>query len=166
MNTTTRAAAGAALAALAALAAGAAIPALTGAQAPGGREITVRDKVRSVEFIHAKASTKGDRLATGDRVLTRQALFDTGNKPIGTLFTDCANLGPRAQVFKATLQCTVTYRFRDGQVVVAGLVSLAKPGARTPIVGGTGAYRLARGDVGNGAPVKGYDSVDVLRLAG
>lgn len=91
MNTATRAAAGAALAALAALAAGAA---LTGAQAPGGREITVRDKVRSVKFIHAKASTKGDRLATGDRVLNRQALFDTANKPIGTLFTDARTSGP------------------------------------------------------------------------
>lgn len=162
MTRSTRAVAGAALTALAA---SAAIPALTGAQAPGGREITVRNKVRSVQFIHAKASTKGDRLATGDRVLTRQALFDTANKPIGTLFTDCANLGPRAQVFKATLQCTVTYRFRDGQVVAAGLVSF-KPGAQTPIVGGTGAYRLARGEAEAGAPVKGYDSVDVLRLAG
>lgn len=162
MTRSTRAVAGAALTALAA---GAAIPALTGAQAPGGREITVRDKVRSVQFIHARASTKGDRLATGDRVLTRQALFDTANKPIGTLFTDCANLGPRAQVFKATLQCTVTYRFGDGQVVAAGLVSF-KPGAQTPIVGGTGAYRLARGEVEAGAPVKGYESVDVLRLPG
>ena len=152
-------------AALAALAAGAAIPALTGAQAPGGREITVRDKVRSVKFIHAKASTKGDRLATGDRALTRQALFNTANKPIGTLFTDCVNLGPAAPVFKATLQCTGTYRFRDGQVVAAGLVSF-KPGAQTPIVGGTGAYSLARGEAEAGAPVKGYDSVDVLHLAG
>ncbi len=162
MNTATRAVTAAALAALAA---GAAIPALTGAQAPGGREITVREKVRSVKFVRAKASTKGDRLATGDRVVTRQALFDTANKPIGTLFTDCANLGLAAPVFKATLQCTVTYRFRDGQVVAAGQADL-KPGARVPIIGGTGAYSLARGEVQARAPVKGYDSVDVLRLAG
>lgn len=163
MNTATRAAAGAALAALAA---GAAIPALTGAQAPGGREITVRDKVRSVKLVHVKASAKGERLGTGDRALTRQALFDTANKPIGTLFTDCVNLGPTAPIFfKATLQCTVTYRFGDGQVVAAGLVSF-KPGARIPIVGGTGAYGSGRGELEVGGPVKGYDSVDVLHLAG
>jgi hypothetical protein len=162
MNTATRAAAGAALAALAA---GAAIPALTGAQDPGGREIVVREKLRALQFVHAKASTKGDRLAMGDRVVTRQALFNTSNKPIGTLFTDCSNLGPAAPVFKATLQCTVTYRFRDGQIVAAGQADL-KPGERVPIIGGTGAYSLARGEVQTARPVKGYDSVDVLHLAG
>ncbi len=162
MTTPTRAVAGAALAALAVAAA---IPALTGAQTSGAREITLREKVRAVQFVRAKASTKGDRLATGDRVITRQALFDPKNTPIGTLFTDCVNVGPAAAVFKATLQCTVTYRFRDGQVVAAGQADL-KPGGRVPIIGGTGAYSLARGEVEAGAPVKGYDSADVLRLAG
>jgi hypothetical protein len=33
-----------------------------------------------------------------------------------------------------------------------------------PIVGGSGAYRGASGVVSTGKPVKGFDSVDVLRL--
>ena len=164
MTTPTRAVAGAALAALAAAAA---VPALTGAQTSGAREITVREKVRAVQFVRAKASTKGDRLATGDRVITRQALFDPKNARIGTLFTDCVNVGPAAALFKATLQCTTTYGFREGQIAAAGVLRLsAGPGSRFPIVGGTGAYSSARGEVEAVAPVKGFDSAEVLRVVG
>lgn len=70
-------------------------------------------------------------------------------------------------MFKATLQCTATYRFGDGQVVSAGVVRLdAARGQRFPIVGGAGAYASGRGEVEAAAPVKGYESVDVLHLAG
>lgn len=165
MNTATQLLTGGALAAIAAAVA---IPALSGAQAPTTRDITVRDKARSVTFVHAKPSTRGERLATGDRVLTRQAMFDTSNAAIGTLFTDCTNLGRAAAVFKATLQCTTTYRFRDGQVIAVGVLEFAKakPGARFPIVGGSGAYRSARGEIEVGAPVKAYNSVDILHVEG
>ena len=39
-------------------------------------------------------------------------------------------------------------------------------GLEFPIVGGSGAYRGAHGQVTPGAPVKGYDGVDVLHLDG
>jgi hypothetical protein len=94
----------------------------------GDREITAREKVRSVRIVHQKRTTKGERLATGDRVLTRQAIFNAGGKASGTLFTDCANVGKTAAVFKATLQCTLTYRFGDGQIVSAGVVRLGSSG--------------------------------------
>jgi len=154
-----------AAAALAATTAAVALPALGGAQT-GDREITAREKVRSVKFVHQKRTTKGERLATGDRVLTRQAIFNAGGKASGTLFTDCANVGKAAAVFKATLQCTLTYRFGDGQIVSAGVVRLGSGGvaAAFPIVGGTGAYKGVRGEAKAGAPVKGFDSVDVLRF--
>lgn len=161
-----RSASGAVLAALVALAA---IPALTGAQGAGTRDITVVDKVRAVKFVHVQAedSARGERLAPGDRVLTRQSLFDQDRRALGTLFTDCTNVGAAAQVFDATLQCTSTYRFRDGEVVSAGVVRLgAGPTTGFPIVGGSGAYRGAQGEVSASAPLKGYDSVDVLHLDG
>src|SRR4051812_19176577 len=91
------------------------VPALTSAQSSGGRDITVRDKVHAAKFVHQKRSTRGDRLAMGDRVITQQALFDESNRGVGTLLTDCVNVGRQAQVFKATLQCTSIYRFADGQ---------------------------------------------------
>ncbi len=154
-------------AALAAIAAAAAIPALTGAQPSGPRDIIAREKVRTVKFVRAKPSTRGDRLDQGDRVITRQALFNQSDRAIGTLFTDCVNVGSATQVFKATLQCAATYRFSDGQVASAGVVRLSSArGARFPIVGGSGAYSSARGEVEAAAPVKGYDTVDVLHLAG
>lgn len=43
------------IAAVAAVAAsGVALPALTSAQSSGGREITVREKVQSIRFVHQK----------------------------------------------------------------------------------------------------------------
>jgi hypothetical protein len=154
-------------AAAAALAAAIAIPTLSGAQTNGAREITVREKVRAVQFVHAKSSTKGERLARGDRVITNQALFDASNHGLGTLFTDCVNAGSTAPVFKAALQCTSTYRLADGQLVSAGIVKLdAGAVAGFPIVGGSGAYKAASGQITPGAPVNGYQGVDVLHLDG
>jgi hypothetical protein len=153
-------------AAVIAIAAGA-IPALTSAETVNTRDITVREKVRAVKFVHTNPSTRGARLATGDRVLTRQALSDENGHALGTLFTDCTNVGRPAQVFKATLQCTSTYRLRDGAVVSAGVVRLdSTQGLQFPIVGGSGAYRGAHGQVTPGDPVTGYDGVDVLHLDG
>lgn len=163
MTTRHRAVAGSVLAAVAATAA---LPALGGAQSSGGRDITLREKVRAVKFVHQQRSTRGDRLAMGDRVITRQGLFDEGNRSIGSFSTDCVNVGGKAQVFKATLQCTSIYQLGGGQVVSQGVVRLGSsaPGPRIAIVGGTGAYKSATGEVGAGAPVQGYDTVDVLHL--
>jgi Allene oxide cyclase barrel like domain len=133
------------VAAVLALSAAVAIPALTSAQTVGTRAIAVHEKVRAATFVHAKPTTRGARLAQGDRVLTRQALFAADGSAIGTLFTDCANIGRAAEVFKATLQCVSTYRFKDGEVVSAGVVVLSAGGTvRFPIVGGSGAYRGAQ----------------------
>jgi len=163
MSTRKRAVAGSVLVAIAATAA---VPALGGAQSSGARDITVRDKVRAAKFVHQDPSTRGDRLAMGDRVITRQGLFDASNRSIGSFSTDCVNVGGKAQVFKATLQCTSIYQFGDGQVVSQGVVRLSSsaPATGIAIVGGTGAYRSASGEVGAGAPVQGYDTVDVLHL--
>jgi hypothetical protein len=155
------------VAAVLALSAAVAIPAFTTAQTVGAREIAVREKVRAVKFVHAKQSTRGEHLAQGDRVLTRQALFAENGTAVGTLFTDCVNVGRAAEVFEATLQCVSTYRFKDGEVVGTGVVVLSTGGTiRFPIVGGSGAYRGAHGEVTSGKPAKGYQGADVLRLDG
>jgi hypothetical protein len=140
-----------------------ALPALTSAQSTAARDITVREKVQSIRFIHQRRSTRGDRLATGDRLLTRQHLFDDASKAIGTLFTDCVNVGSPARVFAATLQCSATYRFGDGQVVLTGVLHVGTAGTSAPIAGGSGVYRGASGEVTTGKPHKGYDT-DVLHL--
>ena len=149
--------------ALAVIAAGIVLPAISSNAQSGSRDITLREKVKSVKIDHVKSRSKGQRLSQGDRVTTRQTLFDASNKRIGTLYTDCVNLGATASLFKATLQCTATYRLGDGQIVIAGIAAL-RPGQHVPIVGGTGAYRGATGEAETAAPVKGYDTVDILHL--
>src|SRR4051812_25723033 len=76
-------------AAAAAAAGAAAVPALTTGQGSAGRDIVVREKVLNLVFVRQSPDTNGDRMAMGDRVLTRQALFDTDDKRVGTLVTDC-----------------------------------------------------------------------------
>jgi hypothetical protein len=108
---------------------------------------------------------KGAKLATGDSLLIRLHVFDTSGARIGSAYTDCTNVGPKARAENAVLQCTQTYKFRDGQVVTSGVVKFtALDDLEIPIVGGSGAYRGASGHLGSGAPVEGYDSVDVLHL--
>ncbi len=51
----------------------------------------------------------------------------------------------------------------DGQVEAAGVAALA-PGQRVAIIGGTGAYKGASGEVETAPPVKGYDTVDILHV--
>jgi hypothetical protein len=64
------------------------------------------------------------------------------------------------------VNCRVqTYRFKNGQVVTAGVVKFAQlENLSIPIIGGSGAYRSASGFVSAGKPVKGFLSVDVLHL--
>ncbi|MFL5825201.1 MAG: allene oxide cyclase barrel-like domain-containing protein [Thermoleophilaceae bacterium] len=152
-------------AAVAALATAVAVPALTTAQTSGTRDITVRERVQGVKMIDTSPRSRHERFSRGDRVVTEQALFSESGNRVGTLFTDCVGVGRTAQLFKATLLCSSTYRFRDGDVMTAAAVELA-PGARGAIVGGTGAYKGVRGEGEAAPPVKGYDSVDVLHLEG
>jgi hypothetical protein len=125
-------------------------------------------KVRGATFVQQAKATGEDMLAPGDRVLTRQALLDGAKAPLGTLTTDCVNVGARtAPFFSATLQCTSTYGLKDGQLVAAGTVRLDKPRTvRFPIVGGSGAYRSARGEVTPGKASTPDDSIDVLHVEG
>ena len=150
---------------VAAIAAATAIPALTGAQTSGAREITVRMKVRGGTQIQHRKSTTGDTLAPGDAVLVRLAMYSPSGAALGSAFSECVNVGAKAGTVNATLQCVQTYRFKDGQIVTAGVVRFSQlKNLSVPIVGGSGAYPGASGFLTAGKPVKGFDSVDVLHL--
>ena len=153
-----------AAATLAAVTAAAAIPALTGAQTTGPRELTLRGKVISGAEVKHGA---GRALAPGDAVIVRLSFSDASGAPAGTAYSECTNVGPRARAERARLQCTQTYDLRDGQIVTTGVVRFSDgPGVQIPIVGGSGAYRGATGHVTAGPPVSGFDTVDVLHLDG
>lgn len=140
-----------------------ALPALTGAQT-GARTITVQTKVVDIakDDIAPKSKSK---VSLGDRLITRQTLYDAGKKALGTLYTDCSGAGPTKPIFGATLQCLVAYRLGDGQIVAAGTTRLTA-GKPLAVVGGTGAYAGARGSVRLTQPAKGFDSADVITIDG
>jgi len=143
----------------------AAVPALTGAQAPGPRDVTLRMKVLNAADIEHGA--KGPKMATGDRLVVRLSAFDVSGPRVGSAYLECTNIGPKAAPPRAWLQCTQTYTLRDGQIVTAGVfrfVDMDK--LNVAVVGGTGAYAGAGGSLTNGAPVQGFDSVDVIHLDG
>lgn len=152
-------------AAAAALASAIAVPALTGAQAPADTTITVQEKVQTVAMDDVAPKSRKGGVSVGDRLVTRQSLFDATDKRIGTLYTDCTGVGPTKPFTGATLLCTVTFSLRDGKVVAAGVAKL-DGSANVPIVGGTGAYAGARGSITSGRAAKGYDSADVIAIRG
>ena len=157
----------AAMALVGAVAAATAVPALTTAQNSDARELTVHMKVRGGAEIHHRAGAKGGKMATGDAVLVRLKMFSPSGAALGSAYTECVNVGAKAPAFKAALQCTQTYKFRDGQIVTAGVARFSQlANLSIPIVGGSGAYRGASGQLTTGTPVEGYDSVDVLHLDG
>ena len=146
--------------------AAAAVPAFTGAQELGPRDVTVLMKVRGGhEVAHAK-KPKG-KMAPGDQLIVRLAMFSTDGARLGSAYLSCVGVGKKAPAAVATQQCMQTYEFKDGQIVAAGIVRFNEiDKLSAAIVGGSGAHSGASGQVTSGAPVKGYDSVDVLHLEG
>jgi hypothetical protein len=166
MSTTTRRTA-AAIVLVAALAGATAMPAFTGAQTSGAREITVGMQVRGGTQIHHGKRTPSDKLAPGDAVVVRLKMFSASGAALGSAYTECVNVGAKASSFNAPLQCMQTYNFSDGQIVTAGVVRFSQlENLSIPIVGGSGAYRGASGHLTPGEPIEGFDSVDVLHLDG
>lgn len=150
-----------------ALSAAIAVPALTSAQSTADRTITANEKVQAVtkDDLAPKSRT---RVSLGDRLLSRQSMFDSTGKRTGTLYTDCAGVGPTRRLQGRTsvaLLCTAAYTFSDGQILTGGRFSLDGKGVLA-ITGGTGAYTGARGSVRSARPAKGFDSTDVITITG
>ena len=152
------------IAALAAIGVAAAVPALSAAQS-GPRELTVRMKVTNgAEVRHAK----GSKLATGDSLLIRLSMSSPRRRRArhGLHGLHQRRAQGRDRQRDAAVH-PAPDKFDDGQIVTAGLVNFsALDNLAIPIVGGSGAYRGATGQVTSGAPVRGFDSVDVLQLDG
>lgn len=149
-----------------AMSAAIAVPMLSSAQAPTGQTITFQEPAARVAIDDIAPKSKSGRLfSLGDRAVTQGALFDAGKKRVGTIATTCTGAGPTKPIFAATLLCTATYQVADGQIVASGVFKLDGSGT-LPIVGGSGAYAGAHGTVTSAKPAKGYESADVITIAG
>jgi hypothetical protein len=148
-----------------ALSAAIAVPALTSAQTPAATTITVQEKVQNVIQDDISPKSKTHKVSAGDRLVTIQSLFDANKKRIGTLYTDCTSVGPTKPFPHLTLFCRATYRLPAGDVIASGVSRLDGPGGLT-IVGGSGAYAGAQGTIAFAKGAKGYDTADVITIAG
>jgi hypothetical protein len=148
-----------------ALAAAVAVPVLTNAQTPPATtSITFQETAPHVAIDDIAPKSKArETVGLGDRLITTGPIFDAAHKRLGSIYTDCTNVGATKPVFKATLQCTVTYQTATGQIVAAGLFKLDGTG-QLPIVGGSGTYTGAHGTVTSGKPAKGFDDADIITL--
>jgi hypothetical protein len=142
-----------------------AVPALTSAQTPAATTITVQEKVQNVIQDDISPKSKTRKVSAGDRLVTIQSLFDANKKRIGTLYTDCTSVGPTKPFPHLTLFCQATYRLPAGDVIASGVSKLDGPGGLT-IVGGSGAYAGAHGTIAFAKGAKGYDTADVITIAG
>lgn len=143
-----------------------AVPALTTAQAPTATTITVQEKVQTVVQDDVAPKSRRGRASVGDRLITRQSLFDAHRRRIGTLYTDCTSVGPTRPFPRLTVLCTVTYKLADGQIVAVGATRFDDENGELPIIGGTGAYAGARGTLRFAKPMRGYDTAVVITLGG
>lgn len=148
-----------------ALSAAIAVPALTSAQTPSATTITVQEKVQNVVQDDISPKSKSHKVSAGDRLVTVQSLFDANKKRIGTLYTDCTSVGPTKPFPHLTLLCTTTYKLPAGDIIASGVAKLDGPGGLV-IVGGSGAYAGAHGTVGFAKAAKGYDTADLITIAG
>jgi hypothetical protein len=98
------------------------------------------------------------RLNPGNRLLeTNEVRRGDGVKGVvvGTVMVT----SPRTVAAKRAVgMMRAVYRFGDGDIYLDGFVTFARPSATGVIVGGTGAYRGARGTVAS------TEAKDVLRL--
>jgi hypothetical protein len=84
----------------------------------------------------------------GDRLTFSNPLFDTDGQRIGRDAAECVIVridptAPPAQ--QQIVQCTISVQLADGQFTVQGMAQGTEN--YFAITGGTGAYRLARGEV-------------------
>jgi hypothetical protein len=136
------------------------------AAAPGGAQQSARTytittlKTRGSTWIAGggKAMRVG-RLNPGNRLLeTSDVRRDDGVK--GTFVGTVMVASPRTVAAKRAIgMMRGVYRFGDGDIYVDGFVTFARPSATGVIVGGTGAYRGARGTVSS---TEAKDVLDLL----
>ena len=84
----------------------------------------------------------------GDRLTFSNPIFDTADQRVGRDVAECVitRIDPTEPAARQQIvQCTISVQFADGQITVQGMAQGTEN--YFAITGGTGAYRLARGEV-------------------
>jgi Dirigent-like protein len=130
-------------AAVAATGAAAVSPSWSQPDAASSGALTLVGKSTGEAFLDhgSQGPTVGDEFVTGQRVLRR-------GRPVGRAGGSCQIVAPTTGPDRFTFHCTVTLRLPAGQIALDGLATFGEQGPQPmtmAITGGTGNYRLARG---------------------
>ncbi|MDP8909750.1 MAG: hypothetical protein M3N47_11715 [Chloroflexota bacterium] len=87
-----------------------AMPAFTSAQAPPGATITVQEQVQTVAQDDVAPKSRRGRVSVGDRLITRQSLFDASKQRLGTLYTDCTRSARPPSLAAPVIVCPAARR--------------------------------------------------------
>jgi hypothetical protein len=166
----------------AAAAAAGLVSAATGAQAPTGQTITLRElakgkTARVVDLPPLVRDRRNPILSAGDVVMSNWGLADSSGKNVGTLEIDCTVTRPKnPHIRGARTLCEGAFNLNDGVLFGYTLQELCQarcrpgvsygPDGRGPtgaIIGGTGRYAGARGTFASQLTSKG-DAVDIITL--
>ena len=114
-------------------------------------------KTNSCLYITACRS-KSDRLL-GDRIITNIDLFDDSDIKVGTGAGVCTIFS--VPPLDTLVECLSTAVFAKGQIIFGGVAPLPEVGASAQfgILGGTGDFRKARGEVIAVVPAPGISDV-------
>jgi hypothetical protein len=140
----------------AAIAASVVLVATGGAQTPGGRTLTFLDNTShgTQAFVDTapKSPTRNPqsrrfRLSTGDTLYVRSPILDhDGGERIGTAYSQFTVV--KGHTFaNAVFSGHGTFRLHDGQIVADGVFKIANATNTVAVLGGTGAYAGARGNL-------------------
>ena len=112
--------------------------------ASAGTPGTLKVKESVTSFATHDLGAKG--VSVGDRFAFKTLLRDGKGATLGIGGADCMRVSGTSDN-KGLLNCVETFRLPGGDVVASGLYDLAAKTNRWPIVGGTGRYRGASGQI-------------------
>ena len=133
---------------LAALAVAAAVPAVllpAGAATAGpGAGTTVRVTEKIVAFTEVDGGPRG--LSQGDSFVYRSDLLGADGKKVGRGGGECVSIRPAAGGLGLT-NCDSALELDGGQIAFTGLFDFTGERGSLPVIGGTGRYRAAGGQL-------------------
>lgn len=116
-----------------------------------GQSVASAGTARTLRLTEVVASTSFDDLGAkgtsiGDRLAFKTALKDGTGKQVGFGAADCLRVSGTSDA-NGLAQCLETFHVRGGDVVASGIYNFAAKSNHWAIVGGTGRYRGASGQV-------------------
>lgn len=116
-----------------------------------GQSVASADTAKTLRLKEIVTSTSFDDLGAkgvsiGDRLAFKTVLKDGQGKKVAVSGADCLRVSGNSDA-NGLAQCVQTTRFRGGDLVTTGLYNLAAKSNSYAIVGGTGRYRGASGQV-------------------